>query len=774
MEHTDYIVEPIIIKRETPGKLDYVEFDKSYELDNYFAKGAKVKGSPKLTISVLSHRNIESLKECIDSVLKYAAQIDYELVLMDNSSQDDDETYNYMQSVPYKRKTIIKMEDNMGAYFDATRGWRTLWDPAYCTGDYILHLNDDIIITENAAENMIRALDENHDIGMVISMSSASGFGQNPQLQYNNSEEMFEAAREFNVYDPKKWEDRILAGLVMPMFRRELTYCMHSSNPYAFEVCQEERIRQSGYRVVLMGDTWVHHNHDYSRKATYGFMAKTAEGEKIRHNISELSRHLYYGLNSELGATDNTRTLFGFEIELVSLMDISDNGKAVPSILSIDTKAGQGLLDVKNKLRAQGIFECRTTAFTTDVMYYPLLLNIADEVISDRIDFICDRLDGQSFDYIILGKPLNLFRKDPLDLLDTLLGKLNPGGQILFKLRNTASAAYVLKMLGIAESADDDMPIVVSPQELTRHLENNGFTNYVISCIESTSNEVQDTVIDYLLASVPEENNTQNLRIHMQAEDFLFMVSKPASQSHSQHDTESKIKQPKKPVLKKKKEKELKAVDKTGYYAASRFDIMALITHKETEPISVLEIGCSGGGTLATISQLWQNSTVKGIEIVPEIAEMAQSRGLDVICCNIENTHLPYEEESFDYIIAADVLEHLREPEEVLRDLLPYLKKGGSFLCTLPNVQHVTVVNDLMKGKFEYTDAGILDRTHLRFFTLHSTRQLFTNAGLTIECLHGITWATGGPIMTDAINEAIDSKKLFEYQQFLISAKKDT
>jgi SAM-dependent methyltransferase len=607
---------------------------------------------------------------------------------------------------------------------------------------------------------------------MVISMSSNAGFGQDPDIKFNDTSEMFEAAKQFNVYDPRKWEDRLAISLVMPMFRRELIYCMHSSNPYGFELYQEEKIRQAGYRVVLMGDTWVHHNHDYNKKTSYGFMAQTTEGEKIRKNINELSKHLYYGIIPGIGDTDNTCKKYGFEIELVSLLEARSHRETIPRLLSIDTNAGQGLLDVKNKLRTQGIFECKMTAFTTDVMYYPFLFNIADEVISDRIDFLCEKLRGQSFDYIIVGKPLNLFRKDPLSLLDSLLEKLSPGGQILFKLRNTASANNILKMLNYPESADEDMPVVISPQELTKHISNNGYTDCVIRYAEGTGNEEKDTIINNLLASIPEETDRQKQRMLMQADEFLFKVSKPASHSQPQPSAGSAIAQPEKPALKKKSAKTLQAVDLMGYYERCRLDIIALITHNENVPISVLEVGCSGGGTLATITNIWKNSCVKGVEIVPEIAEIAQNRGLDVICCNIEDTHLPYEEESFDYTILADVLEHLREPEEALKELLPYLKKGGSVLCSLPNIQHVTIINNLMKGKFEYTDSGILDRTHIRFFTLHSIKELFTNAGLVIEYLQGVIWAMEGLQLTDVINEATDSRKLLEFQQFLISAKK--
>ena len=77
-----------------------------------------------------------------------------------------------------------------------------------------------------------------------------------------------------------------------------------------------------------------------------------------------------------------------------------------------------------------------------------------------------------------------------------------------------------------------------------------------------------------------------------------------------------------------------------------------------------------------------------------------------------------------------------------------------------------------MKGKFEYVDIGILDKTHIRFFTMHSVRELFANVGLSIEYLQGITWTTEGLQLTDIIDEAIDSRKLLEFQQLLISAKK--
>ena len=80
---------------------------------------------------------------------------------------------------------------------------------------------------------------------------------------------------------------------------------------------------------------------------------------------------------------------------------------------------------------------------------------------------------------------------------------------------------------------------------------------------------------------------------------------------------------------------------------------------------------------------------------------------------------------SLSYIILADVIEHLHNPEETLARLIPYLKKDGSFLCSIPNLMHMSVISPLLQGRFDYTEAGILDKTHLRFFTLDSIVKLF-------------------------------------------------
>ena len=98
---------------------------------------------------------------------------------------------------------------------------------------------------------------------------------------------------------------------------------------------------------------------------------------------------------------------------------------------------------------------------------------------------------------------------------------------------------------------------------------------------------------------------------------------------------------------------------------------------------------------------------------------------------------LPFERDEFDCIICADVLEHLYDPESVLVKLAGYLKNNGYLLLSVPNVQHWSMIARLIFGRWDYQEEGILDSTHIRFFTRKSLRQLVPRAGYQIEKISG-------------------------------------
>lgn len=149
------------------------------------------------------------------------------------------------------------------------------------------------------------------------------------------------------------------------------------------------------------------------------------------------------------------------------------------------------------------------------------------------------------------------------------------------------------------------------------------------------------------------------------------------------------------------------------------------ILERDREPASILDVGTASG----YLGKEWKKSGhhVTGIEFDAAAAEKAKENYHSFTVADIETFDFPFYQE-FDYIVFADVLEHLREPAAVLRRCIPGLKESGKIIISLPNVANWVIRLGLLFGKFDYADRGILDRTHLRFFTLRSAGELISDA----------------------------------------------
>ncbi len=147
----------------------------------------------------------------------------------------------------------------------------------------------------------------------------------------------------------------------------------------------------------------------------------------------------------------------------------------------------------------------------------------------------------------------------------------------------------------------------------------------------------------------------------------------------------------------------------------------------------VLELGCATGYMSEVLRA--RGCYVVGVERDPLMAEVAEQRCDRLIVGDLDLLDLAEElaGERFDVIVAADVLEHLRDPLQVLRSLRPLLAEGGYLVASIPNVAHGSVRLALLEGRFPYQERGLLDRTHLRFFTRESFGQLLEDAGFLIS-----------------------------------------
>lgn len=164
------------------------------------------------------------------------------------------------------------------------------------------------------------------------------------------------------------------------------------------------------------------------------------------------------------------------------------------------------------------------------------------------------------------------------------------------------------------------------------------------------------------------------------------------------------------------------------YFTYIRKDLVDCIDASADRPIRVLEIGCGCGATLLSIRNRYSQAQLFGIELNTSAAEDAKLVA-EVSIRNIERTGLGFPTGFFDYIIFADVLEHLVDPWRILAEMKPCLATSGQILASIPNVTHYSVIRELINGYWTYRDAGILDRTHLRFFTAREITGLFNSAG---------------------------------------------
>ncbi len=160
-------------------------------------------------------------------------------------------------------------------------------------------------------------------------------------------------------------------------------------------------------------------------------------------------------------------------------------------------------------------------------------------------------------------------------------------------------------------------------------------------------------------------------------------------------------------------------------------NIIPLLNAQADKEITVLELGCDCGATLLEIKHRFPNAKVYGTEVNPQAASIA-AHFAQVTVNNIEEKNLPFQEGMFDYIIFGDVLEHLHNPLEILEYCRRFLNEEGEILASIPNLMHISVIEQLLHGNFTYTDTGLLDKTHIHLFTYNEIVRMFDEAGYDI------------------------------------------
>jgi 2-polyprenyl-3-methyl-5-hydroxy-6-metoxy-1,4-benzoquinol methylase len=179
----------------------------------------------------------------------------------------------------------------------------------------------------------------------------------------------------------------------------------------------------------------------------------------------------------------------------------------------------------------------------------------------------------------------------------------------------------------------------------------------------------------------------------------------------------------------------MEGVKQDGYYNYERRDMLEFVP---AQARTILDVGCASGA-FGQVLKKAKNMEVWGVEMNEEAARSASEKLDRVLTGDVARVMTSIPEEYFDCVVFNDVLEHLVDPYSVLLSVKSKLRKDGVVVCSLPNIRYYRQLRELLVHKqWRYEDAGILDRTHLRFFTERSIKDMFRDLDFDIVLFRGM------------------------------------
>lgn len=180
-----------------------------------------------------------------------------------------------------------------------------------------------------------------------------------------------------------------------------------------------------------------------------------------------------------------------------------------------------------------------------------------------------------------------------------------------------------------------------------------------------------------------------------------------------------------------------RASGEDGYFEITRVELVDMLL---SPPRHFVEIGCGAGATGAEVKRRFPDCVVEGFEYSEAAAERAAARLDKVHTGDVERVDFAtlYAPESIDALLLADVLEHLYDPWAFLIRIRPFLTRDAQIIASIPNIRNLALITELVAGTFSYETAGLLDVTHIRFFTRKEIVKMFAETGYEIETMNGV------------------------------------
>jgi len=465
-----YMVEQLVNKWDFPR---FYPETRAIDHEEIVARG---KAAPfVVSVIVLAYNKLAYTQKCVASILTYTQDVNYELILVDNGSTDG--TLEYFQSIDGAK--VIHLEHNLHVMNGFNIGMMA------AEGKYCAAVGNDLVVTTNWLSNLVTCLETDPAIGFVSPGSTSVSNLQQISIISNSDEDFQEKAREYNVSDPLKWEERVV---VMPNVLCCPTALLEQVGYYDTRFFRGEfgdddisfKIRRAGYKLIYCRDTVTDH---------YGSLTTESDHQTNSLDEGRLTFVKKYGLDAWLDARMNP---------IYMIIDY-DNLSGVQSILGIDVKCGATLLQIKNEIWSRFGKKPEVTIYTTDPKYAVDISTISS--YSATIESLERIPEEQSkVDLVFIEQPLDLYQTDLDTIFKCVSNVLNTNGSFIFFVNNSVS---IERLFGLINSSHDmhNRKIYI-PDRLCSQAVELGFNQIIVHKFaqqrSTTTNETIDNLARYL------------------------------------------------------------------------------------------------------------------------------------------------------------------------------------------------------------------------------------------------------------------------------------
>ncbi|MED3549817.1 glycosyltransferase [Cytobacillus praedii] len=413
----------------------------------------------KTSIIILTYNKLEFTKQCIESIREYTLADTYELIIVDNCSNDG--TIEWL-----KEQSDIKVifnKENLGFPKGCNQGIEI------STGDNILLLNNDVIVTENWLSNLTTALYSQEDVGAVGPITNSAAYYTAISTSYNTLAEMHDFARTINQISQEKWEERLkLIGFCM-LIKKEaidkIGYLDERFTPGNFEDDDYSiRLRKRGYKLLLCRDTFIHH---------YGSVS-------WRDNVEGYSQLMSDNEKKFMGKWGTNSYSYIIHQDLIAQLPFHKEEKV--NILHIGCKSGGTLLQIKNQFKRAILYGMETIEH--EAKEAELIAN----VIQGR-ETAMAQFPDVFFDAILIT---DWKQYEPNSLLKDVKRCLKKEGIFLGKMKNVSSYTNISKLI-MAENPFNLGDTYFSKNEINELLGNEFYYKFI---------NVQDSLTKDILAFI--------------------------------------------------------------------------------------------------------------------------------------------------------------------------------------------------------------------------------------------------------------------------------